>query len=197
MSPDVLLALAGFAFATVITPGPNNVMLMASGANFGLRRSLPHMAGVAVGFPVMIVGVGLGAMRLFAVYPILQQILTVASIVYLLWLAVKIARAAPPRDAAVEGRPLSFLQASAFQWVNPKAWAIALGAVTLYAAGRDTGSVLAVAGVYLAVGCVSASAWTWLGQQARRLLGAPRRLRVFNVAMAILLVLSVLPAILH
>ncbi|EKE43746.1 transporter, LysE family protein [Oceaniovalibus guishaninsula JLT2003] len=196
MMPDIL-ALAGFAFATIITPGPNNVMLMASGANFGLRRSLPHMAGVAIGFPAMIVGVGLGVMQVFAAWPVLQQVLTAASLAYLAWLALKIARASAPDNAAPTGRPLSFLQASAFQWVNPKAWAMALGAVTLYAAGNDTGAVLVIAATYLAVGCISASAWTWLGQQARHFLGAPGRLRSFNVSMAVLLVLSVLPVVLH
>lgn len=195
MTPDHLFALLTFAFVTVITPGPNNLMLMASGANFGFRRTLPHMLGIAIGFPGMVALVGLGVMQVFDLWPLSYTLLRVASVAYLLWLAWKIANAAPPAEARTEGRPLTFLQSAAFQWVNPKAWSMALSAITLYATGRDTGSVLVVAGSYVAVALVSTTGWTVLGQQVRRLLDRPRRLRMFNRVMALLLVATLIPVL--
>ncbi|ATG36945.1 MULTISPECIES: LysE family translocator [Phaeobacter] len=190
MTYELFFALAGFVFGTVFTPGPNNLMLMASGANFGFRRSLPHLTGVAVGFPLMILPVGLGVMQLFDAFPALTWIMTALSVAYMLWLAWKVANAAPPRDGEAQGTPLSFLQACAFQWVNPKAWAMALGAITLYAASRDVTAILWVSGTYLLVGSFSASTWTLLGQQLRRLLTRPAQLRAFNWTMAALLLAS-------
>ncbi|GGB27713.1 LysE family translocator [Allosediminivita pacifica] len=196
MTPDLFFGLAAFALATTCTPGPNNVMLMASGANFGFRRTLPHMLGIALGFPAMILLVGLGVMRLFEAWPLLRTILLALSVLYLGWLAWKVARAAPPGEAKATGTPLSFLQAAAFQWVNPKAWTMGLGAITLYAASRDLTSVLWVAGTYIAASVISTSAWTVAGQQLRRLLTNGTRLRVFNYTMATLLLASLLPALL-
>ncbi|CRL12866.1 LysE family translocator [Phaeobacter italicus] len=190
MTYELFLALAGFVFGTVFTPGPNNLMLMASGANFGFRRSIPHLTGVAVGFPLMILPVGLGVMQLFDAFPPLTWIMTALSVIYMLWLAWKIANAAPPREGEAQGTPLSFVQACAFQWVNPKAWAMALGAITLYAASRDLTAILWVSGTYLLVGTFSASTWTLLGQQLRRLLTKPAQLRVFNWTMAAVLLAS-------
>lgn len=196
MSLDLFAALLAFAFVTVISPGPNNLMLMASGANFGFSRSIPHMAGVGLGFPAMVALVGVGVMRIFQVWPTAQAVLTALSAAYLLYLAWKIANAAPPGRAEATGRPLSFLQAAAFQWVNPKAWSMALGAITLYAPGRDISAVLWVAGTYVAVSLVSTSTWTVLGQQVRRILTNPTRLRAFNWTMAALLVASMIPVLL-
>ena len=195
MSFDLFLALVAFAFVTVITPGPNNLMLMASGANFGFRRSVPHMMGIGLGFPAMVFLVGVGAMRIFDLWPASYLILKVLSVVYLLYLAWKIANAAPPAEASVEGRPLTFVQSAAFQWVNPKAWSMALSAITLYAASRDLGAVLWVAGTYVGVSVVSTTSWTVMGQQVRRLLTSPRRLRVFNGVMAALLVATLVPVL--
>ncbi|MCK0150792.1 LysE family translocator [Marivita sp. S6314] len=196
MTPDLLFALAGFALVTVITPGPNNLMLMTSGANFGFRRSIPHMLGVGLGFPMMIVPVGLGVMQVFDAWPPSYTILKVLSVFYMLWLAWKIARAAPPDGTPDTGSsPLTFLQAAAFQWVNPKAWSMALGAITLYATGRDLAAILWVAGSYVAMGCISTTSWTLLGQQVRRLLNRPNRLRLFNWSMATLLVASLIPVL--
>ncbi len=196
MTPDLFLALASFAFVTVITPGPNNLMLMTSGANFGFRRSIPHMLGVGLGFPMMILPVGLGVMQVFDMWPLSLSILKVLSIIYMLYLAWRIAHAAPPDGAAQAGStPFTFLQAAAFQWVNPKAWSMALGAITLYATGRDLSAVLWVAGTYVAMGCISTTSWTVLGQQLRRLLNRPTRLRVFNWTMAALLVASLIPVL--
>ncbi len=196
MTPEILAALALFCASTLFTPGPNNLMLMASGANFGLRRSLPHLCGVAFGFPLMILPVGLGVMRLFDLWPPSLIILRAVSVIYLLWLAWKIAHAAPPAEARADARPLSFVQAAGFQWVNPKAWSMALGAITLYAGSRDLGAILWVAGAFASIGTVSALTWTALGTGVRRLLARPSRLRFFNRTMAVLLVLSMVPVLL-
>ena len=193
MTIDVLAALAAFAFVTSITPGPNNLMLMASGANFGLRRTVPHMLGVGLGHGFMVVCVGLGLAGLFEVYPAARLVLAALSVAYLLWLAWRIATAAAPEGGA-SGRPLTFLQAAAFQWVNPKAWTMALSAVTLYASG-SAGSVVLVAAVFTAINLPSVSSRTVLGVQMKRLLTSPARLRAFNWTMAGLLVASLWPTV--
>lgn len=195
MTPDILTALATFAFVTVITPGPNNLMLLASGTNFGFTRSIPHMLGVGLGFPLMVVCVGLGVMQIFDLWPVSYTILKILSVGYLLYLAWKIAHAAPPKDARAEARPLTFMQSAAFQWVNPKAWSMALSAITLYATGRDLAAVLWVGGVYVLVGIVSTTSWTVLGQQIRHLLKNPSRLRVFNWIMAGLVIATLIPVL--
>ena len=195
MDTTLLAGLAAFAFVTSITPGPNNLMLMASGANFGLRRTLPHLLGVALGFVFMVIVVGLGIAELLERHPIARRGLEVASVLYLLYLAWRIATAAAPGEADPSGRPFSFLEAAAFQWVNPKAWAMALTAVGAYTASRDWPSVVAVALVFGAINLPSVGAWALLGRGMRRALTSPARLRAFNVAMALLLVASLWPVV--
>lgn len=195
MTLELLSALIAFAFVTVITPGPNNLMLMASGANFGFRRSVPHMLGIGLGFPSMVVLVGIGVMQLFDMWEPSYMILKGLSVAYLLYLAWKIANAAPPKETQAGGRPLTFIQSAAFQWVNPKAWSMALSAIALYAASRDLAAVLWVAGAYVLVSCVSTTSWTVLGQQMRRFLKSPKRLRLFNLVMAALLVATLIPVL--
>ncbi len=195
MTIELLTALATFAFVTVITPGPNNLMLMTSGANFGFRRTVPHMIGIGLGFPTMVFLVGIGVMQVFDLWPLSYLILKIVSVAYLLYLAWKIANATPPKEAVGEGRPLTFVQSAAFQWVNPKAWSMALSAVTLYATGRDLVAVLWVAGIYVLVSSISTTGWTVLGQQLRRLLKSPVRLRAFNWIMAGLLVTTLIPVL--
>ena len=121
MTYQLMIALMGFAFAASITPGPNNLMLMTSGANYGLRRTLPHMMGVSFGHAFMVFMVGVLLLRVFENFPVLQTVLKVGSVIYMTWLAWKIANAVPPEATAVAGKPFTFLQAAAFQWVNPKA----------------------------------------------------------------------------
>ncbi|MBM7068708.1 LysE family translocator [Actibacterium sp. 188UL27-1] len=192
MTYELLLALASFAFVSSITPGPNNLMLMASGANFGFRRTIPHMLGVGLGFVLMVVLVGLGLAQVFEVYPFSHTVLMVLSITYLLYLAWKIATAAPPADTAetAEKRPITFLQAAAFQWVNPKAWTMALTAVTVYAPDKTMLTILMVAVVFGLINLPAVSSWTVLGQKMRLVLTNPKRLRLFNWLMAGLLIAS-------
>ncbi len=197
MSYDLLLALTLFAFVSSITPGPNNLMLMASGANFGFRRTLPHLLGVGIGFTLMIVLVGVGLVQVFDLYPISHQILKVVSVIYLLWLAWKIANAAPPEgDVQSEGTPITFIQAALFQWVNPKAWTMALTAISAYTPDQTLYYVSLVALVFGIVNLPSVSLWTVLGEQMARFLTSAARLRAFNWAMAGLLVLSLYPVVL-
>ncbi|WP_120634494.1 LysE family translocator [Ruegeria sp. EL01] len=195
MTYDILLALITFAFVSSITPGPNNLMLMASGANFGFRRTIPHMLGIGLGFTFMVLLVGAGLVQVFDRYPLSYTILKVASVAYLLYLAWKIAHAAPARGQDLSGTPMTFLQAAAFQWVNPKAWAMALTATTAYTPDQTLNAIVVVALVFGAINLPSVSTWTLLGQQMARILTNPRRLLVFNWTMAALLVASLYPVL--
>ncbi|MCX7566657.1 LysE family translocator [Sulfitobacter sp. F26169L] len=195
MNFETLTALAVFAFVSSATPGPNNLMLMASGANFGFLRSIPHMLGISIGFMVMVFAVGSGLVRIFDKFPVIYDVLKIASVLYMLWLAWKIANAAPVTKSAESGTPMTFLQAAAFQWVNPKAWAMALTAITVYV-GDSAMVWLAVAALLFAlVNLPSVSMWTVAGQQMQRILTNPRRLRIYNWTMAALLVASLYPVL--
>nr|WP_108502622.1 LysE family translocator [Paracoccus indicus] len=195
MSFAIMTALLGFAFVATVTPGPNNLMLMASGANFGFRRTLPHMLGIVGGVSVMAFLVGAGLMALFDILPALNLVLKVVSVGYLLWLAFKIATAASVEERDADSRPMTFLQAATFQWVNPKAWAMCLSAVTLYAPDRSLLSVAIVAGAFALVSFPAISVWAWLGTVVRQWLSNATRLRVFNITMAALLVVSLYPVL--
>jgi len=195
MTVELLLALLGFAFVTSVTPGPNNMMLLASGVNFGLRRTLPHMLGISIGHSLMVFLLGLGVAGAIHAAPLAGLVLKGLSVAYMLWLAWKIAHAAAPGEGKAAGRPFSFLQAAAFQWVNPKAWAMALGAVAAYAPSGSLGAVATVAVVFACVNLPSVTLWAALGQGIRRWLMAPGRLRAFNWTMAGLLVLSLWPVV--
>ena len=193
MTFELLAALSVFAFVSSITPGPNNLMLMASGANFGFTRTIPHMLGIGIGFMVMTGLVGLGLIQIFDVVPYSYTALKVFSVLYMSWLAWKIANAAAPEGGKSGGTPLTFLQAAGFQWVNPKAWAMALTAITAYAPERDLVSILWVTVVFGLINLPSVSTWTVLGQQMQRVLTNPLRLKVFNITMAVLLMASLYP----
>lgn len=196
MTLEILTGLGLYAFVSSATPGPNNLMLLTSGANFGFTRSIPHMLGISLGFGVMIVVVGAGLAGLFTAYPVSHTILKGLSVVYMAWLAWRIANAAPAHPGDTGGRPMTFLQAAAFQWVNPKAWAMALTALAVYAPDATFWAFLTVAAIFAAVNLPSVSLWTVLGQQIARVLTNPKRLRLFNWSMAALLIASLYPMIL-
>ena len=195
MTIEILTALVAFAFVTSITPGPNNMMLLASGANFGFVRTIPHMLGIGIGFTIMVVLVGAGLMQLFDAWPPSYFVLKVLSAAYMLWLAWKIAHSASPEGMSAGAKPMTFTQAALFQWVNPKAWTMALSAITLYAPGREFISVLLVAIVFGGINLPTVSTWTILGQKLRVILSNPRRLTIFNWTMAALLVVSLIPSL--
>ena len=195
MTHELFLALLGFAFVTSVTPGPNNMMLLASGVNFGFRRTVPHMLGISIGHALMVFLVGLGLAGVFRAWPPALMGLKVASVVYMLWLAWKIAHSGAPGEGRAKPQPMTFLQAAAFQWVNPKAWAMALGAVSAYVVEPSVLAYAAVAGAFACVNLPSVSVWAGAGQALRRWLDGPGRLRAFNWTMAALLVLSLWPVV--
>ncbi len=196
MTFNLYIALLSFAFISVITPGLNNLMLMASGLNFGWRKSIPHMLGVGLGFPLMLLVVGLGLMQVFETYPIIRQVMTVLSIVYLLYLAWKIANAAPASAGAEVGKPFTLVQATAFQWVNPKAWSMAITALTVYVPVDMGWHGAALAALtYVICGIISTNTWTLLGVQIKRFLRNNFYQRVFNCGCAIVLVLTLYPVV--
>ncbi len=200
IASDTAAALALYGFVTSITPGPNTMMLLASGVNFGLRRSMPHILGISVGFAVMIVLMGLGVGAVFAMEPRLHEVLRWAGALYLMSLAWRIATSSPEgaEDDRAPSRPMSFVAAAAFQWVNPKAWIMALGAITTYLpqhAGLP--AICALAAMLAGVNAPCVGAWAAFGVGLRRILTAPSHLRAFNVAMAALLVLSLHPTLMQ
>jgi len=198
MSSDLIIALSTFALVSSITPGPNNLMLMSSGATFGFKRTIPMMLGVAAGFIFMLIMVGIGLVQLFDSYPLTYQILKVFSISYIFYLAFKIATSLAPEDRSNKhAQPFSFLQAALFQWVNPKAWTMALTAMSIYSPTRDLDAILLVTIVFGLVNIPCASVWIILGQKLRRLLKNDSHLRLFNLAMAALLIMSVYPVLLN
>jgi len=194
LSLSTLIPLFLFALVSSATPGPNNVMLMSSGMNFGFSASLPHMSGVIFGFPIMIMLVGLGLMQVFELVPHSLLVLKLISLCYLLYLAWRIATTSTLNTGESTGRPLRFVQAALFQWVNPKAWAMALTAISLYTPeSRPLSSVFIVALTFVASGIISSSTWTLLGHELKRFLTDSMKLRIVNIAMAVLLVASLLP----
>ena len=195
MTAQLLLAFVLFAFATAGTPGPNNMMLLASGANFGFRRTVLHILGISVGLGVMVAAMGLGLGGVFKTWPVLHEVLRWVGGGYMLWLAWKIATTTTVADKGAGARPMTFLQAAAFQWVNPKAWAMALTAATTYTPEGSTIGVFFVAGTFMLVGAPCSAAWAGFGQGMRRFLDRPPVLRAFNLTMAALLVGSLYPLV--
>ena len=197
MNIELLNGLAVFSIASSITPGPNNLMLLSSGANYGFRRTIPHMLGVGLGFAFMLVVVGAGLVGVFNAIPASYMLLKVVSVVYMLYLAAKIASASAPlgSGASATGRPFSFWQAAAFQWVNPKGWTMALTALAVYAPSQSLVAVLIVAGVFALINLPCVGLWAVLGETLRAALSSPRRLRAFNWIMASLLIASLYPVL--
>lgn len=198
MSFELLSAFLTFAFVSTITPGPNNMMLLASGLNYGMRRSAPHLAGIVVGFGVLVFLAGMGLFTVLDYFPILYQVLHWAAIVYMIYLAYKIATAKPLKNnKATQGKPISFIQAAAFQWINPKAIVLAIAAITTYVPEVPEAdfvkNVIIVAVLYALMTLPTMGAWTILGSTFRRFLSNPKYYKVFNVTMAVLLLLSLYP----
>jgi threonine/homoserine/homoserine lactone efflux protein len=195
MSPDAFLALIVFAFVTSITPGPNNLMLLASGVNFGFVRTVPHMFGIAGGFATLLFGVGMGLGAVLKAYPALDLTLKIAGGAYLSYLAWKIAMS---RSLTAKGEakavPMTFFQAAAFQWVNPKAWVMAVTAMAVYTNPEAPFlSMLLVTAAFAAVNLPSVSAWAGFGMALRGFLADPVRLKWFNIAMGVLLAATLWP----
>lgn len=200
MTTELFAALAIFALVSSITPGPNNLMLMTSGINFGMRRTFPHMLGVTFGFTLMIALIGLGVMKVIEEVPGSYLLITIASGLYLLYMAWKIATTdtspAESGGATAKSKPFTFIQAALFQWVNPKAWTMALTAISAYAPkSQGWVGVIVVAGVFGVINLPSTGAWAIMGAKMRRFLSDPVRLKTFNLIAALLLVASLYPMV--
>ena len=198
MPTDMLLALISYAFVMSITPGPNNVLLLASGVNYGFRRTIPHMFGISCGVIVMLLIVGLGVGQLLTANATVYLALRVVSVVYLLWLAWKIANSGPvaaPGESNAS-QPMTFFQGAMFQWINPKAWAMALTATTAFTVPSNyQHSLVTMALVFGLVNLPSVGTWAGFGVVLRGFLQNAKVLRVFNVSMALALIVSLVPAL--
>lgn len=195
MNTDTLIAASLFALASYITPGPNNTMILSSGVRFGLRRSLPHLLGICLGFAFMLVGVGLGLHTLLHDHPAILTAMRWVGAAWMLYLAWQLATSTAGLSAAGSAeRPMTFLGASAFQWVNPKAWVMAVTAMSTYLP-PDAGwlGTLQLAAVQTLVGSPCVLVWAGFGSAMREWLSDPLRLRIFNIAMALALVASLYP----
>ena len=187
-----------FALVTSITPGPNNTMLLASGVNFGFRRTMPHLFGISIGVAILMLCVGFGLGEAFRRVPVLYTVLEAASVAYLLYLAWRIGTSGEVKAHGAKPRPMTFIEAAAFQWVNPKAWMMVLTAATTVQLSADYGMNAAwMSVVFILIGFPCICLWAAFGQGLRRFLSNPRALRVFNVTMAVLLILSLYPLVAH
>ncbi len=197
MPTEMFTALVVFASAMAFTPGPNNIMVTASGVNFGFRRTLPHILGITFGFFVLIAVCAAGLGAVFAAYPPLQLVLKLTGAVYLLWLAWKIASAAPvSAEQQRVATPISFWQAALFQWVNPKAVVAAVSAIAIYVRPTHWLADFTLLQIVFAIATLLAVAtWTGFGVALRRVLSDAKQARIFNVAMAVLLVGSIVPMV--
>jgi threonine/homoserine/homoserine lactone efflux protein len=195
MSQSLLLAFVVFAVVMFFTPGPNNIMLLSSGVTYGFRRTLPHIAGITIGFAFMVGAVGLGLGTIFITYPVLQSILKYAGVAYLVYLAAVIAMSGPVGPDRDNRRgPMTFLGAAMFQWINVKGWVMVIGTITAYAgiAGFPWNITIQVA-LSLLLGALSCSAWALFGTALRPILTSPKAVRAFNIVMAVLLLASLYP----
>lgn len=194
MTIETFIALLLFAFTTSITPGPNNMMLFASGVNFGFQRTIPHMFGIAAGFFSLLIGVGLGLGALLHAVPLLYTVLKFAGGAYLIWIAWKIGTSRTLSEGEAVGEPMTFLAAAAFQWVNPKAWVMAVTAMATYTDDNAYITTVVLVGIaFAAVNLPSVSTWAAFGSALREWLSVPVRLKWFNITMAVLLVVSLWP----
>lgn len=199
MDSQLFFVVFLFALVMVVTPGPNNIMLMASGLNYGARRTIPHACGIILGVPVMTLAVGFGLGKLFILAPALHQFIKVAGIAYLLYLAWCIANANTNEIKGEElnegSQPLTLLQALLFQWVNPKAWVMVVGAISTYTSDNILVEIFIIALCFFCAAFFSTSLWTLCGAALSKIITTVRYRLVFNRLMGVLLVLSVLPMI--
>lgn len=194
MTLETFLSLVLFAFVTSVSPGPNNMMLFASGVNFGIRRTVPHMVGIAAGFFSLLLGVGFGLGAILDASPALYTALKFAGGAYLIYIAWKIGMSRALPDGKVGANPMTLIGAAAFQWVNPKAWVMAINAMAIYTdPANHAFTVLLVGLAFTLTNFPSVSIWAGFGSALRQWLSDPVRLKRFNIVMALLLVLSLWP----
>lgn len=198
MNWTLYLGALGFMLVAAFTPGPNNLIALSSGANFGYRKTIPHVAGVALGFAIMLVIIGVGLGKLFELYPLVYTILKYLCFAYLLYLAWKIGTSGSIGSAVNRGKPNSVLASALFQWVNPKAWFAAMTLVSSFTDPQAYWQSLVIKIMTsIVITTAAVSAWTLFGRVFQNWLARPRRLAVFNWTMAAALVLSIVPALIH
>ena len=196
MSHSLLIAFLIFATVMFFTPGPNNIMLLSSGLTYGFRRTVPHIAGITIGFAFMIGAVGLGLGTVFIAYPILRTILKWGGVAYLVYLAAAIAMADPvkPDEGGRRKGPMTFWGAAMFQWINVKGWVMVIGTITAYAAiAAFPWNIAIQTALSLLMGTVSTVVWALFGTALRPLLRSQKAVRAFNIVMALLLLASLYP----
>ena len=193
ISSSLFLSLLFFGLAAAFTPGPNNILLTASGANFGFRRTIPHMLGITGGFTVLLLSVAFGLGALFTTYPVLQTALKICGSAYLFYFAWRIATSHRSENSKSTAQPFTFLQASGFQFVNPKAWMMSISALAAFTLTGDryVSSALIVVLVFISVTVAGVMTWSAFGTLIGRLLKSDRAYRIFNITMAILTVASI------
>jgi threonine/homoserine/homoserine lactone efflux protein len=195
IEPELFVSFVIFAIIAAVTPGPNNVMLTTTGLNFGVRRGMPHLFGIAIGFPVMLALIGLGFGTLFQLFPLLHEIIKIIGVIYLIYLAWKIASADGSSNQIAPSQPISFWQSAAFQWINPKAWVMGSSALAAYTS-LDDSFFLQVVVISICFGAITfpcAGIWLVFGAGLQRFLKDPLHRKTFNIAMALLLIASILP----
>ncbi|KLN66860.1 LysE family translocator [Vibrio sp. VPAP30] len=192
---EYLLSVALFAISSSVTPGPNNIMVMTSGVNFGVRKTMPLLLGICVGFTVMLLLVGLGFGQLFSLFPQLDLVIKTLGTTYLLYLAWQIARSGNVSSGSEQAKPLGFVKGALFQWVNAKAWVVAIGAISAFTTVGDAyvSQNLTIASTFFVASFPCVGIWLMFGSVLRHYLQSPSYLRVFNLAMSTLLAISVLP----
>lgn len=194
-----LISIATFTLTTTLTPGPNNIMLMSSGLTFGYKNTVPHMIGVILGFSLMVILVGLGIGIVFEQFSIVLSLLKIIGIIYLIWMSYKIATNTNRYEIDENGasKPFSFFQAAIFQWVNPKAWIVLITAVSIFTTANDNSLVpiFIIAFLYFLAGIVACNLWTLGGVMLKKLLRNNYAIKTFNISMAVLLILSIIPFI--
>lgn len=190
------ISLMVFTFVASITPGPNNIMLFASGLNHGIKKSMPHYFGICIGFLLLVAAVGLGLGTIFNQNPILHQILKIVGAIYLTYLAWKISSASSALGSSDIRNPITFIKAALFQWVNPKAWVISIGAISTFTVQSNiVGSIIVIIAMYFFMGLLAMGIWLKLGSTLQRFLNSGKYRRIFNVSMGILLMLSIVPMV--
>lgn len=192
---DNLLPLLLFSFISAVTPGPNNIMIMTSGLNYGIRASLPHCLGICIGFPILVLAIGFGVSIIFNQYPVMYTLIKIAGIGYLFFLSWKIATATNTSNNNQPSKPLTFMQAALFQWLNPKAWVMATSAFATFSQTGSVAETIIIAMVFFSFTFPSVSIWLFFGSWLQRWLKEPRTFKIFNTCMAALLIFSILPVV--
>ena len=194
----MLISISTFTLSTVLSPGPNNIMLLSSGLTFGYKKTIPHILGVMLGFPLMVIIVGLGMGVIFEQYPIALKILKIVGILYLFWMAYKIAtNSSTYSNDNSNSQPFTFIQSAGFQWVNPKAWIMAITSVSVFVIDGNSSfiQVFVIAFIYMLSGVISTNTWALGGVFLKSIIKNEKSIKIFNIIMAVLLVASVLPLV--